>query len=261
MGKQVLITGAATGFGRAVVIELAKLGWDVIAGCENWPQVSSLRADPELGGLRERVTVIKLDVTDEIDRSNAVLKYSPDVFFYNAGIMESGAVIEAPISIFRKVFEVNVFAGILLLQGFGRKMVERKSGRIVWTSSQAGLSAMAYDAPYCASKFAVEAIASAARDELAPFGVQVVTVTPGGFKTGFNETGLEAQHQWRDQLEFKLPAEPNTSWLSRQADPAIMVKGMVAAITDEHPRYRTFLPQEMEEWTKERQAEQWTKRL
>lgn len=261
MSKQVLITGAASGFGRGVVIELAKQGWNVVAGAENWPQVRDLRGAPELQDYTDNVTVIKLDVTDKIDRNKAISEHNPDVFLCNAGIMESGSVIETPLEIFHRVFEVNVWAGVSLIQGFGRKMVERGSGRIVWTSSQAGLMVMPWDAPYCASKHAVEALASAAHDELAPHGVQVCTINPGAYATGFNDSGMESQNQWRGQIDFRLPESPNTSWLEKQYDPAEMIAAMVDAVTAEHPPYRTFLPKEVIPAVKDDQTKKWDRTI
>jgi short-subunit dehydrogenase len=144
--------------------------------------------------------LIKLDVLNEIDRAHARgLKI--DVLFNNAGIMESGPMVEIPMSVFRSVFETNVFAALELAQGFGRAMVKRGSGRIVWTSSVAGLVKVPFDGAYAASKHAVEGICSAMHEELKPYGVEVVTVNPGAFRTGFNDTGMESMDQWWDQGE------------------------------------------------------------
>ncbi|MEI9402685.1 SDR family NAD(P)-dependent oxidoreductase [Mesorhizobium argentiipisi] len=122
MGKTVLITGAATGFGRGVALGVAARGHNVIAGCQVWPQVWELRKAARADGVEMRV--IKLDVLNEIDRANA-LGLEIDALFNNAGIMESGPLVEIPMSVFRSVFETNVFAALELAQGFARAMVKR----------------------------------------------------------------------------------------------------------------------------------------
>ncbi|RSO58821.1 SDR family oxidoreductase [Acinetobacter lactucae] len=255
--KTILLTGAGSGFGRLVSFQLAALGWDVTAGCENWPQVTKLRNEIKEKGLDSNIKVIKLDVTDEYDREKAIKENNPDVFLYDAGIMESGAVLEVPQKVLQRVFDINVFSGVALIQGFGRKMVERKSGKIIWVSSIAGIQHFPFFGPYCASKFAVEALAASANEELAPFGVKVCTVNPGPFLTGFNDTGFEAMNQWRDLGGYKLPVDPAGDWLENQYDPEIMVKVIVDTVTDENPKFRNFAPEEMIAQAKNYQQDRW----
>lgn len=191
--KTVLVTGAATGFGRGVTLGLAKRGFNVIAGCQIWPQVTELRTLAKEENLD--IKVIKLDVLNKIDCSHAY-QFEIDILFNNAGIMESGPVIELPMEIVRSVFETNVFAALELTQNFAKQMVRRRSGKIIRTSSVAGLVKVPWDGAYSASKFAVEGFCAAMREELEPYGVKVATINPGAYRTGFNDTGMEAQDQW-----------------------------------------------------------------
>ncbi|MCR4524737.1 MULTISPECIES: SDR family oxidoreductase [Bosea] len=256
MGKTVLVTGAASGFGRGVALGLAWRGHRVIAGCQIWPQVWELRnaaRDAEVG-----MEVIKLDVLNGIDRSKA-LGLEIDVLFNNAGIMESGPIVEIPISVFRSVFETNVFAALELAQGFARAMVKRGAGRIVWTSSVAGLVKVPFDGAYAASKHAVEGICSAMHEELKPYGVQVVTVNPGAFRTGFNDTGMESMDQWWDHGERVVAHWPVRA-LDRQHDPAEMIEAIIGVIEADDPPYRTVRPAGAEEMVRKEQAEIWDRR-
>ena len=253
MGKRILVTGAASGFGRGVAWGLAERGHEVIAACQIWPQVWELRQAAKEAGLA--LEVIKLDVLNEIDRAN-IFTRDIDVLFNNAGIMESGPMVEIPISVFRSVFETNVFAALELAQGFGRQMVKRGSGRIVWTSSVAGLVKVPFDGAYAASKHAVEGICSAMHAELAPYGVEVVTVNPGAFRTGFNDTGMESMDQWWGQGERVVDHWPVRE-LNRQHDPAEMIAAMIEVIEAENPPYRTVRPASAEEMVKEEQKAAW----
>lgn len=256
MSKTVLVTGAATGFGRGVAFGLARRGHRVIAGCQIWPQVWELRGAAAAEGVE--LEVIKLDVLNEIDRANA-LALEIDVLHNNAGIMESGPMAEIPMPVFRSVFETNVFAALELAQGFARAMVRRGSGRIVWTSSVAGLVKVPFDGAYAASKHAVEGICAAMHEELKPYGVEVVTVNPGAYRTGFNDTGMESMDQWWDRGE-RVVAHWPVRKLDRQHDPAEMIAAMIEVIEAESPPYRTVRPASAEEMVRKEQAEAWERR-
>ena len=256
MGKTILVTGAASGFGRGVSFELARCGHQVIAGCQIWPQVWEMRQAAAAEGIA--MEVIKLDVLNEIDRAHA-FEREIDVLFNNAGIMESGPMVEVPMAVFRSVFETNVFAALEMAQGFGRAMVRRGSGRIVWTSSVAGLVKVPFDGAYAASKHAVEGICSAMHEELKPYGVEVVTVNPGAFRTGFNDTGMESMDQWWGQGERVVDHWPVRE-LNRQHDPAEMIAAMVEVIEADNPPYRTVRPQSAQEMVLSEQAEVWERR-
>lgn len=257
MSKTVLITGAASGFGRGVAFGLAKRGHRVIAGCQIWPQVWELRNAAEAESID--MQVIKLDVLNEIDRTKA-FGIEIDVLFNNAGIMESGPIVEIPVTVFRSVFETNVFAGLEMAQGFARKMVKRGAGRIVWTSSVAGLVKVPFDGAYAASKHAVEGICSAMHEELKPYGVDVLTVNPGAFRTGFNDTGMESMDQWWDQGE-RVVAHWPVRELDHQHDPAEMIEAIIDVIEAESPPYRTVRPASAEKMAREEQKEAWEVRI
>lgn len=255
--KRVLITGAGSGFGRGVAFGLARKGHKVIAGCQIWPQVWELRQAADAEGVA--MEVVKLDVLSMIDRQKA-FTHEIDVLFNNAGIMESGPMVEIPPEVMRSVFETNVFAALEVAQGFARAMVKRGVGRIVWTSSVAGLVKVPFDGPYAASKHAVEGICSAMREELKPYGVEVVTVNPGAYRTGFNDTGMESMDQWWGQGERVVEHWPVRE-LNRQHDPAEMIAAMIEVIEMDNPPYRTVLPAAAEKMVREEQEAVWGLRV
>ena len=182
------------------------------------------------------------------------------MLFNNAGIMESGPVVELPPEIVRRIFDTNVFAALEMAQGAVKKFIKKGAGRIVWTSSVAGLVKVPWDGAYSASKYAVEGFCVAMREELAPYGVQVCTVNPGAFRTGFNDTGMESQDQWWGQGERVMDHWPVRE-LTHPADPAEMIAAMIDVITAEHPPYRTVLPKAAEDMARREQAEEWEKHL
>lgn len=186
--KRILITGAGSGFGEGAAIGLAQNGHDVIAGAQIWPQVTSLRQ--KVKSLRlNNLRVEKLDLLHPYDVAHA-LKWDIDILFSNAGVGENGPVCEIPVDLVRQTFEINVFAPLELAQKFIRKWIDQKRpGKVVFTSSVAGLLTSATGlAPYAASKHALQCIAESLQRELKPFQIQVQTINPKGFLTGFNET-------------------------------------------------------------------------
>ena len=197
MDKAILITGAGSGFGEGTAIGLAKQGHNVIAAAQSWPQVSALRHKAEslkISGLR----VEKLDLLDHHDVDCAV-RWEFDVLVNNAGIGEGGQISEIPMDLVRQNFEVNVFAPLDLTQHVVKRWVRSKTqGKVVFLSSILGVVSPPMVGAYSATKHAVQAIAEAMQDELRPLGIQVQTINPGPFLTGFNETMVEAAFRWLD---------------------------------------------------------------
>jgi short-subunit dehydrogenase len=255
MTKKILITGASSGFGRGAAIELARRGHDVVATAETWPQVRSLRADAAAAGVK--LDVIKLNLLDDIDIAHAA-GYDPDVLVLNAGVMESGSVVDIPMQRVRESFEINVFGHMKLAQGIVPKMVARKSGKVVWTSSMGGILVIPFVGVYCATKHAIEAIAGSMKAELAPYGVKVATVNPGVFGTGFNDTGAESHVQWYDAKRAVVPMPDFAGALADQFDPQEMIDAMVEIIPAEEHLYRTMRPHATSDVARQWQETEWT---
>lgn len=255
MPQKILITGASSGFGRGTALELARQGHEVIAAAETWPQVRSLRADATDAGVA--LTVIKLNLLDSIDIEHAG-SFDVDVLVLNAGVMESGAVVDIPLQRVRESFEVNVFGHLQLVQAIVPKMIARKSGKIVWTSSMGGILVVPFLSAYCATKHAIEAIAGSMKAELEQFGIKVATVNPGVFGTGFNDTGAESYVQWHDPETAHIPMPDFGPSLADQYDPQEMIDAMVETIPAEDHLYRTMRPQATIDDAKAWQQTEWT---
>lgn len=255
MPKKIMITGASSGFGRGTAIELARRGHEVAATAETWPQVRSLRADAATEGVE--LEVIKLDLRDHIDIAHAS-SFDPDVLVLNAGVMESGSIVDIPLQRVRESFEINVFGHMALVQAIVPKMVARKSGKVVWTSSMGGILVVPFLGAYCATKHAIEAIAGSMKVELEPHGVQVATVNPGVFGTGFNDTGAESYVQWYHRDTAVVPMPDFGDSLADQADPQEMIDAMVEIIPADDHLYRTMRPLATIDAAKQWQETEWT---
>ncbi|RKL66080.1 short-chain dehydrogenase [Salipaludibacillus neizhouensis] len=259
MAKTIFITGAGTGLGKGTAIGLAKEGHHVIASVEIYPQVTSLREAAEAEGVE--LEVFKMDIKNPEDRGR-ILEYDFDIFVANAAINEGGPLGEVPMSIFREIFEVNVFSTLETAQMAAKKFVEKRQGKIIFMSSMAGSMAGPYSGLYAASKHALEAIAKTLQKEMTYFGVQVATINPGPFETGFNDRAVEAKWKWfNEDIHYSPTVEMRAKdkGMENQFDPADMIAKMVEVIPKDTHKFRTVYPPETEQQMKEEEADNWKK--
>lgn len=189
--QTVLISGCSSGIGRSLAIEFADKGFQVIATARKPEIIQYLEGD--------NISVFQLDVTDlkSINKCvNAVLKkYEKiDILVNNAGYGQMGPLSDVPIDRIRQQYETNVIGSISLIQKVIPSMIKVEKGMIINISSVSGTFTTPFAGVYCSSKAALNSISDALRIELAPFGIKVVTVRPGGIKTKFGDTafsGLE----------------------------------------------------------------------
>lgn len=198
----VLVTGASTGIGAACVRHLDALGFRVFAGVRKESDSAALKAKSS-----ERLSTVFLDVTDanSIESAkNTIVKAIGDVglagLVNNAGISINAPLEFLPIDLLRKQFDVNVTGQIAVTQAF-MEMIRTAGGRIVIIGSTSGRLSIPMGGPYCASKFAMEAIADSLRMELRPWGIEVSLVQPGAIDTPIWEKSLAAG----DELLASMP--------------------------------------------------------
>ncbi len=256
--KTVLITGAGTGFGLEVAMRLAEKGFDVIASVEIYAQVQTLKREAAARGVVLRVE--KLDVTDDGDRKKA-LGWGVEILVNNAGVLEGGSVVDIPAANIRRQFEINVTGPLLLTQGIAKQMVKRGRGRIVWVSSREGLNVNPFTGVYSASKHAVEAIAETMSLELQEFGVEVATINPGPFLTGFNDRGFETWKGWEDEPSARLFDYAKLAFPRAQFDPEPVYATMTAVAAGEIDTYRNLEPKSMIPETRDNIEAPWGKKV
>jgi short-subunit dehydrogenase len=255
--RRVLITGAGTGFGHEVAMRLAEKGFEVIAAVEIYAQVQTLKRQAAERGVELRVE--KLDVTNGGDRRKA-LNWDVEILVNNAGVGEGGSTVDIPAFNIRRQFEVNVTGPLLLTQGIAKQMVKRREGRIVWVSSREGLNVNPFTGVYSASKHAVEAIAESMKDELQEFGIEVATINPGPFLTGFNDRMFQTWESWEDDPPQRLFDYSKLAFPRAQFNPEPVYATMTAVAAGEVDTYRNFEPKSMIEQTKSLIEAPWGKK-
>jgi NAD(P)-dependent dehydrogenase (short-subunit alcohol dehydrogenase family) len=184
MNKVWLITGANSGFGRAIADAAVAAGDVVVATAR---RVSAL--DDLAAAHHGQVDVLPLDVTDAaaIDATvrDVIGRHGRiDVLVNNAGRTHVGAAEETTDAELRDLFEVHLFGPVALTRAVLPHMRERRSGAIVQISSMGGQLSFAGFGAYSATKFALEGISEALADEVSPLGIKVLIVEPGAFRTG-----------------------------------------------------------------------------
>ena len=185
------VTGCSSGFGRQLCDVVLENGGRLVATARDVSALSHLPDDDS------RVLVAPLDVTNRDQIAAAVAAATErfgriDVLVNNAGYGLFGGIEDTPDADVRRQFDVNVHGLLDVTRAVLPIFRGQKSGHILNLSSVAGQMARASTGFYAASKFAVEALSEALRDEVSPLGVQVTLIEPSGFKTDFHGRSLAA---------------------------------------------------------------------
>jgi len=180
MKNVILITGASAGMGKDFARELLKDSNIVYGAARRVDKMNDIKA---LG-----VKVLEMDVTDDASMVNGVesiLKAQGrlDVLIKNAGFGSYGALEDVNINDAKYQLEVNVFGAARLTQLVLPSMRKHKYGRIINISSIGGKVSLPFGGWYHASKFALEALSDALRNEVRQFGINVVVIEPGGIES------------------------------------------------------------------------------
>ena len=235
------VTGASSGFGLAITQAAVEAGDTVVAAVRRPAALDDLvAAHPG------RVDPVALDVTDtaaaEAAIAEAVEKHGRiDVLVNNAGRTQVGAVEETTDDELRALFNLHVFGPFALARAVVPHMRERGSGAIVMMSSVGGQVVMPGFGVYCGTKSALEAVADALADEVRPFGIKVMAVEPGAFRTNLFGPGAAV-------MSAENPAYAETAGATRRfveggdgtqpGDPAKAAAAIRTALAAEHTPLR-----------------------
>ncbi len=180
--KTVLVTGGTTGIGRSICSTLQAAGYEVFGTGRS----------VENGSRVDGYTLVRLDVRDRdsvIEAVDYVTRESGgiDVLVNNAGIGMAGSVEDSYVEEIAEVFNVNVYGMVRMCQAVLPAMRTRGDGIIINVSSVGALMGLPYRGVYSASKAAVESITESLSQEAMRFGIRLVLIEPGDFRTSINK--------------------------------------------------------------------------
>jgi NAD(P)-dependent dehydrogenase (short-subunit alcohol dehydrogenase family) len=203
--KNILITGATDGLGKAAAILFAQRGYRVFAAgrsAAKREQLDILAREQKLP-----LQAMELDVVDDQSVKSCVAEVigqagSIDVLVNNAGVIYLATVEDARMEDWRHQFETNVFGVVRATQAVLPHMRERRRGRILMISSVSGLVTPPTHGPYSSSKHALEGLSNALRLEMYRFNVDVVLIEPGYIVTNLQNVAAELAKPYEEKIRF-----------------------------------------------------------
>ncbi|KQV83309.1 glucose 1-dehydrogenase [Rhizobium sp. Root1220] len=182
-GKVTLVTGASRGIGRACALACAAAGSDIVLGVRNVAASATLVAELESASAGRKVLPVELDIPNKAHIAKAVDAALAtfgriDVLVNNVGVAPGNLAELVEEKDLDEILDVNIKGTFLMMQAVGRHMIERKGGRIINISSQAGTVALRGEAIYCMSKAAINHLTRCLAAEWARYDVTVNTVSP-----------------------------------------------------------------------------------
>ena len=237
--RVILITGASSGIGKATALKLQAQGNIVYGAARRIEKMTDLAA--------AGVHVLKLDVTDEKTLVAAVATIKAeqqrlDVLINNAGYGSYGALEDVPLAEGEYQFKVNVFGVMRLTQLVLPIMRAQHRGRIINVSSIGGKIYQPLSAWYMGTKHAIEGMSDALRMEVAPFGIDVSIIEPGGIKTEWAGIAEKKLLEVSGETAYHDQAVKVGAMLSLfdqfASNPGVIAKLMVRAVNDVKPKSR-----------------------
>lgn len=247
-GKVAFVTGASSGFGLLICLELAAQGFVVAAGMRRLAASEMLMTSAIEAGLESRIHVVRLDVCKPELIEQAVSEIQNrwgrlDLLVNNAGEAVGGFIEEVSLDAWRKQMDVNFFGTVSVTQIALPLMRKTPKSRIIFMSSISGVVGFPGYGPYASSKFAVEGMAECLSLELQPLGMDVVLIEPGAYGTpiwgkGFSDIKAEAGSPYHKMLNNVLDFSRNTAEKSGDPQEVARLVGEIARSASPKFRYR-----------------------
>jgi NAD(P)-dependent dehydrogenase (short-subunit alcohol dehydrogenase family) len=243
MAKVWLITGSARGLGRALAEAVLESGERLVATARKPEQLSDL-----VERYGDRVRAVALDVTSESAANMAIAATVGafgriDVLVNNAGYGDIGSIEDTSLADFRAQIETNLFGVINVTKAAIPVMREQRSGHIIQLSSIGGRVGPVGRAPYAAAKWGVEGFSEVLAKEVAPFGIKVTIVEPGGFRTDFAgaSTTIRAGRPEYDETVGKVARFQRDYDGKQPGDPARAAAVIIHIVSLDAPPLRLLL--------------------
>lgn len=233
MKKNILVTGASSGFGLLVANELHRKGYNVIGTSRNPDKVQA--AVP--------FKMLTLDINDD----NSIKSFTTtlfaeikqlDVLINNAGFYLSGLAEETTIDQGKQQLETNFWGTVKLTNAILPYFRKQRFGKIITLSSIMGLISLPGGAYYAASKHALEGYFRALRFELNEFNIKVSMIEPVGFKTNIVTNSKVAENRIGDYDAYRTTLQDYTNDLfSKSEEPTTVATTLLKLVENESPKF------------------------
>lgn len=237
MAKTVLVTGASSGIGKATAIYLAQSGYKVYGAARRVDKMEELKA--------HGIKPISLDVTQEESMTACVTQIireagSIDILINNAGAGFYGSLEDVPMADARNLMEVNLFGVARLIQLVLPQMRKNNYGKIVNISSVGGKVGLPMGVWYHSSKFAIEGLSDALRNEVKQFGIDVVVIEPGGTQSEMTGLGTEYVMRVSGKTVYQHLAKAIVKMYAniKGSEPVVIAKLVKKSIEASNPKTR-----------------------
>ncbi len=233
-GKDVFVTGASSGIGKAIAIAFAKEGCHVVGVSRHCKE--GIRKYRNGGYIK----FVKMDVTDE-ERVCEVVSEIPeiDIVVLAAGYGVGGSIMETPTYAVKRQMDVNYIGVLSVLKCVIPKMHKKHRGLVVVIGSVAGKVSIPMQSAYSASKYAVEALVDSLRIEESKFGIKATVVNAGDTNTGFTSSRrvyVEPGSVYADDTKHAIGVMEKDE--SNGMTPAKLAKAVVRLASKKNPPHR-----------------------
>lgn len=238
------ITGCSTGFGRELAKIILSKGWNAVVTARNTEQIKDI-----VKGYENTSLLLALDVTNKENIASAVVQAEAkfgkiDILVNNAGYGYFSSIEEGEDEKIRAQFDTNVFGLINMIQAVLPGMRKKRNGHIINFSSIGGLVGFTATGFYHATKFAVEGLSESLAKEVASFGIKVLVVEPGPFRTDWagrstSNTPVEI-FDYADTVGVRMTASKDRSG-KQQGDPVRGCEAIIDAVENGNDHLRLLL--------------------
>jgi short-subunit dehydrogenase len=197
--KTAIVTGASSGLGRALVLELLKEGYAVALVGRNEKKLKELAQE------NDKAKVVVADLTKEDDmrqlypRCKSELRSPVNLLVNCAGMAVTGRIQDIPRDAYEYCWKVNYLSTVQLIQAALPDMIERNTGMIVNVSSGVGRRALPFASPYCSAKAALNSFTDSLRVEVSGTGIKILNFAPGPVESNFHDSQI---HYGTTELHF-----------------------------------------------------------
>ncbi len=233
--KTVWITGASSGIGKELAMQLAAKGANIILSARSVDKLEQLKAQLPAG--EHKVIAIDLSQPEHVyeyakSAINEIGKV--DILINNGGVSQRSLFLENDFSVYRQLMEVNYFGLIALTKAVLPSMVEQGCGSIVAISSVAGKVGSKYRTGYSGSKYAVVGFMDCLRAEVADKNIHCLTICPGSIKTAIahnslNEHGVaqnKPEYSIENGMDVSIAVSKMITAIAKQKDEVIVGQGL-----------------------------------